>query len=89
MFVGYRGYQRSGVKVLFPFGYGLSYTTFRYRNLSVLPVTNSAAAQGAVAQSQLTKSRGTSRTLGNVLALTCQKSTSAKFIPTCRDPPRN
>jgi len=47
VFVGYRGYQRSGVKVLFPFGYGLSYTTFRYRNLSIQPVTNSAAAQGA------------------------------------------
>ncbi|HEX2711571.1 MAG TPA: glycoside hydrolase family 3 C-terminal domain-containing protein [Candidatus Acidoferrales bacterium] len=39
VFVGYRGYQRSGAKALFPFGFGLCYTTFRYRNLSIGPVT--------------------------------------------------
>jgi len=35
VFVGYRGYERSGKKPLFPFGYGLSYTSFTYGNLSV------------------------------------------------------
>jgi len=42
VFVGYRGYERNGAKPLFPFGYGFSYTTFRYQNLSVHPVAEAA-----------------------------------------------
>jgi beta-glucosidase len=32
--VGYRGYRNSEKKILFPFGYGLSYTTFAYADLA-------------------------------------------------------
>ncbi|MGA2537989.1 MAG: glycoside hydrolase family 3 C-terminal domain-containing protein [Terracidiphilus sp.] len=43
VFVGYRGYEHNGVKPMFPFGYGLSYTSFKYSELKI----QSGAGAGA------------------------------------------
>jgi beta-glucosidase len=35
VFEGYRHYDKDGIKPLFPFGYGLTYSTFRFSNIKV------------------------------------------------------
>ncbi|MHA7283270.1 beta-glucosidase [Arthrobacter sp. TMS2-4] len=38
--IGYKWYESQGIKPLFGFGHGLSYTDFEYRNLRVKPVVD-------------------------------------------------
>lgn len=53
LFVGYRYFQTARVHVNFPFGYGLSYTTFEYSGVTATPqgvrvtITNTGAVAGA------------------------------------------
>src|SRR5262249_1266523 len=53
IFVGYRGYEHNGVKPLFPYGHGLSYTTFTYSNLKIVTIglTSGKASIGGFAVS--------------------------------------
>ena len=44
--MGYRWYQATGTKPLFPFGYGLSYTKFDYGNLDVTRVLRNQRQDG-------------------------------------------
>jgi beta-glucosidase len=54
IFVGYRWYDNKNIAPLFPFGYGLSYTSFRYSDLNV-----TRAADGGLDASVLVKNTGT------------------------------
>ena len=53
LLVGYRWFDTKAIEPLFPFGYGLSYTTFGYRNATVradrvsVDVTNTGSRDGA------------------------------------------
>jgi len=53
IYVGYRYYEAADIPVLYPFGFGLSYTKFTYSNLQVnedgvtLTVTNEGTVDGA------------------------------------------
>jgi beta-glucosidase len=56
IFVGYRWYDQQRIAPLFPFGFGMSYTTFAYHNLKVLP-----AASGTAPRVQFTVTNAGSR----------------------------
>ena len=65
LYVGYRYFETANVPVLFPFGYGLSYTTFEYSDLTVsdkeatFTLKNTGSMDGAeVAQLYVSKTDG-------------------------------
>ena len=73
VFVGYRYYDRNKIKPLFPFGHGLSYTTFKYDNLRIKK-TGPAACE---VEFDVTNT-------GPVAGAEIAHSTSGRGIPQCR-----
>jgi len=49
LYVGYKSYQHRNIKPLFPFGYGLSYTSFKYGQVSASkPISTSNTSDFSV-----------------------------------------
>ena len=91
--VGYRWYDAQHVTPLFPFGYGLSYTSFRFSHLTVTP---EIGRQPRLRSRQLTAGQGAaaghgdgsrSRTRAPCAAATWPSSTSA-IRRSAGEPPR-
>ena len=73
MFMGYRGYETKKIPVQFPFGFGLSYTTFE--------ITECSVEQEKITDCEKTVLRGKIKNTGNrkgaqVVRALCEKSKS-------------
>jgi beta-glucosidase len=55
VFLGYRWFDAKGIKPLFPFGFGLSYTTFAFSDMKVVP---SGDKEGTLTASVTVKNTG-------------------------------
>jgi beta-glucosidase len=66
IFVGYRGYDQSGIEPQYPFGYGLSYTTFSYSQLRLVPETPSSTRELSVSFTVTNSGRYAGTEIGQV-----------------------
>lgn len=78
IFTGYRYYDTAGQKVLFPFGSGLSYTTFAYSDMTV---DRSAIGDGDTARVTLTVTNTGAVAGREIVMLFAAKAQSAFFRP--------
>ena len=72
LYVGYRYYDSANVDPLYPFGFGLSYTTFKYDNLKVLLNKTLKLSFDITNTGEL---------IGNILSVFCRRNycSSAKY----------
>ncbi|HWO11542.1 MAG TPA: glycoside hydrolase family 3 C-terminal domain-containing protein [Polyangiaceae bacterium] len=54
VFIGYRYYERRRITPLFPFGHGLSYTSFKYSDLELVPAGAADAERGVLYTASVT-----------------------------------
>lgn len=74
VYVGYRAYDKAGTKLRFPFGYGLSYTTFQYGNMAVREEGGKVVVTAEISNTG-------QRTGAEVVQLYARSKSSAVFRP--------
>ncbi len=81
VFVGYRSYDAKGIQPLFPFGYGLSYTTFSCKNLAITPETLAANIHSGESVGLDLKVSNTGKRFGETVVQVYVGFPSAREIP--------
>lgn len=85
VFVGYRHYDESNIAPLFPFGFGLSYTTFTFSDLHISPTTLASAGEHQRSVAVDFNLRNTGKTAGAEVAQLYIAIPSVQGVP---QPPR-
>jgi beta-glucosidase len=81
VFIGYRSYDRRGITPLFPFGHGLSYTSFAYRELAVAAPTAEQAARGVLCVASVTVTNTGTRAGKEIVQLYVREQKSRLLRP--------
>ncbi|MBV9671787.1 MAG: fibronectin type III-like domain-contianing protein, partial [Verrucomicrobia bacterium] len=66
LYVGYRGYEKRNIQPLYAFGYGLSYTTFGFSGLHIVPALDEDDSLTQVSSPGTNVQQGGGQTLINV-----------------------
>jgi len=80
-FIGYRSYDQRGIAPLFPFGHGLSYTTFAHSGLLLEPASASEAERGVLYTATVTVKNTGSRPGKEVVQLYVGEQNSRLLRP--------
>jgi beta-glucosidase len=81
VFIGYRYYERRRINPMFPFGHGLSYTTFGYSNLLVAPASAAEAERGVLHTATITVKNTGSRAGKEIVQLYVSERNSRVMRP--------
>jgi Fibronectin type III-like domain len=81
IFIGYRYYDQRCITPLFPFGHGLSYTTFKYSDLTIADASAAEAERGVLRTASATLKNTGSRLAKEIVQLYVGEAASRLLRP--------